>query len=275
MNYLYDLKNSKIGIVGCGHLGQAITESLINHGFSKHNIFISYRGNPATYKHLEKLGLASCISENEQIFTEVDLIFITVRPQDVIHLKNIPVSKNIRIISCVAGLTTQMLKKIFNRETFRMMVSGPDTLVSEKGVAAIYPYNRFVSNLISQMSLTLFKLSNENDLNMFTAGVCLPAALLQEDNDKNIHDAVNELEKDYAWFLELYTWSKGVIPVLATEREREKNEYIAKMVTEGGVTEAIINSLKDGELFITALRRGMNRSQEISKEIGHLINLTM
>jgi pyrroline-5-carboxylate reductase len=39
----------KIGIIGCGHLGQAILESLINHGFFKENIFISYKGNPSTY----------------------------------------------------------------------------------------------------------------------------------------------------------------------------------------------------------------------------------
>lgn len=273
MNDSSDLKNSKIGIIGCGRLGQAITESLIHHGFSKHNIFISYRGNPATYKHLEKLGLASCISENEQIFIEADLIFITVRPQDVIHLSDIPLSKNIRLISCVAGLSIKMLKRVFNRTIFRMMISGPDTIVSNKGVAALYPYDRFVGNLINQMSMTLFKLSNENDLNMFTAGVCLPAALLLEDNEKNIQNALNELQIDFAWFSKLYTWSKGVLPVLATERE--KNDYIAKMVTEGGVTEAIINSLKDGELFLSALRRGMNRSQEISEEIGHLINLSM
>ncbi len=35
---------------------------------------------------------------------------------------------------------------------------------------------------------------------IFTTGVCLPAALLLEDNVAGINEAVNEIGEDYAWF---------------------------------------------------------------------------
>lgn len=40
----------KIGIVGCGHLGQAMAVSLLRQGYLKQNILISHQGNPATYQ---------------------------------------------------------------------------------------------------------------------------------------------------------------------------------------------------------------------------------
>lgn len=83
---LVSINNIKIGIVGCGHLGQAIAESLINHKFHKENILISYKNNTSTYKKITQLGLNSCISENEKIFNEADVIFITVKPQDIMIL---------------------------------------------------------------------------------------------------------------------------------------------------------------------------------------------
>ena len=39
------LNNLKIGIVGCGHLGQAIAQKLISGGLKKTNLLISYGGN--------------------------------------------------------------------------------------------------------------------------------------------------------------------------------------------------------------------------------------
>lgn len=47
------ISNVKIGIIGCGHLGQAIAEALISHGFHKEDILISYESNPSTYKKIK------------------------------------------------------------------------------------------------------------------------------------------------------------------------------------------------------------------------------
>jgi len=266
------LSDIKIGIVGCGHLGQAMLEVLISHGFIKENIYISYNGNPFTFEKLEKLGATICLSENEKIFNEADIIFLTVRPQDVKKLQGISIPKNTMVVSCLAGVSVELLKNIFstnNTKIFRMMVSGPDTIVLEKGIATVYPYHELVSCTLKKMSLHIFEVLNESDIDIFTTGVCLPAALLFADNELAINEAVNEIGEDYANFLDIYEWAKGVLPSFNTESE--KIEYISKMITKGGITEAIINSLKSGETFITALRKGISRSQDISREISHSI----
>lgn len=259
----------KIGIIGCGHLGQSIVESLINHGFHKENLLISYKGNPSTYEKIEKLGLSKSISENERIFNEADVIFITTKPQDIISLKTLSISQNKLIISCLAGLSVEILKSIFKTDICRMMLSGPDTIAAEKGVATVYPYNELVGCVLNKMNLRIFEISDEKDMDIFTAGVCLPAALLQEDNEVLIKEAIHEIAKECAVFLDLYEWAKRILPSFHTESE--KVEYIARMITKGGVTEAIIDSLKAGDLFITALRKGINRSKDISLEISNSI----
>ncbi|VBB09525.1 Hypothetical protein LUCI_4820 [Lucifera butyrica] len=262
-------RNVKIGIAGFGHLGQAISRSLINHGFVKEDIYISYKGNPATFEKIEKLGLTVCLSENEKIFSETDIVFLAVKPQDVESFQAMELMKNTLVVSCLAGLSTEILKKIFNTQIFRMMVSGPDTIVAEKGIATVYPYNELVSYIFQKIKLQFFEISNESEIDIFTAGVCLPAALLLEDNEFAIKEAINEIGKDYPAFLDIYEWAKGVLPLF--NAESEKTEYISKMITKGGVTEAIINSLKSGESFLTALRNGIGRSRDISQKINPIL----
>lgn len=261
------VNNIKIGVIGCGHLGQAFAKSLINHGFRKEDVLISYKGNTSTYKKITQLGLDTCISENKKIFNEADVIFITIKPQDFMSLKEIPLSKNTLIVSCIAGLSIEILKNIFKANIFRMMLSGPDTIVSGKGVAALYPYNELIDSILNKMKLCIFEISREEDMNIFTAGVCLPAALLQEKDEVIIENAVNEIGIDCAMFLNLYDWAKKTVPSFNTEIE--KTQYISKMITKGGVTEAIIDSLKSGEEFITALRKGIARGNNISLEISN------
>ena len=51
-------------------------------------------------------------------------------------------------------------------------------------------------------------------------------------------------------------------------RDSEKQEYLLKMATKGGVTEAIVNSLQAGASLFTALNKGITRSQQIAEEIA-------
>jgi pyrroline-5-carboxylate reductase len=46
----------------------------------------------------------------------------------------------------------------------------------------------------------------------------------------------------------------------------EKDLYINKMATKGGVTEAIVSSLKSGSPLDAALMKGIRRSGEIAEE---------
>ncbi len=66
-----------------------------------------------------------------------------------------------------------------------MMFSGPDTIASGKGVAAIYPEHEHLKLLLRCIKLTHIRTMTENDLDIFTAGVCMPAALLKAEIQSN------------------------------------------------------------------------------------------
>jgi hypothetical protein len=52
--------------------------------------------------------------------------------------------------------------------------------------------------------------------------------------------------------------------ICAIYNDEQKN-YIIKISTKGGITEAIINALKDDLTLVEAFKAGINRSNEIVK----------
>lgn len=259
-----NLRNPRIGILGCGHLGQAISLSLIRHGFHKENLFLSYRGNPQTRLKLEEAGLDSRIVESGDLFRQAEIIFLTVRPQDIAKPGFPKASGNSLPVSCMAGVSLRVLNRVLGAESCRMMPSGPDTLLSGQGVAALYPKNESLERLLQALEIKTLPASSEQDLNVFTAGVCLPAAMLIEENREKSQKAIERIGASFPLLPELYEWALKVLPYF--DNSLEKDRYLNKMATKGGVTEAIVTSLKSGAPLDDALMKGIRRSGEIAEE---------
>ena len=259
------INNFRIGIMGCGHLGQAIAQSLLRHGLDKKKLLISFRGNPQTHQKLEALGMASCLASNRRLFQESEIVLITIRPQDMPDIKEAFEPGRALIVSCMAGVSTALLGRIFGMEVHRMMFSGPDTILSGKGVAAMYPEHELLKSLLRAMNVTYIHTAAENDLNTFTAGVCMPAALLKADHPAQNEQAIRRIEKAYPVFSELFSWASKALPCF--DNDADKEAYINRMITKGGVTDAIIKSIAGGAPLDVALREGIARIQEISAEI--------
>lgn len=259
------LNTLKVGIVGGGHLGQAIARSLVDNGLEKENLIISYSGNPGTCKKLETEGLSSCIGKNERIFQESGIILITVKPQDILELKGLQTNPKSLIASCMAGVPIKLLNKIFINDIYRMMLSGPDSILSGKGVAALCPEDEHLRLLIALMNLKYIRIGTEVELDVFTAGVCMPAAILNTESPSESAMAIKRIGAEYPLISELYEWAVNALPVF--QNSVEKDAYIERMITKGGITDAIINSLKKGETFDISLRKGIARTKEISIEI--------
>lgn len=263
------LNNLKVGVMGCGQLGQAIARSLVSQGLEKENLLISYKGNPLTQQKLEAQGLAPCLTTNQRLFQEAGLVLITLKPQDILELKETGVSGKALIVSCMAGVPIELLNRIVGTDVYRMMFSGPDTIVSRKGVAAMYPEHEHLKLLLRSINLTHIKTMTETDLNIFTAGVCMPAALLKVENSTECAKAVERIGMEYPLLSELYAWAIKALPHFHNSADKET--YIERMITKGGVTDAIINSLTSGAPLDAALRRGIVRTKEISIEIQQSI----
>ncbi len=259
------LNKLKVGIVGCGHLGQAIALSLVAHGLEKENLLISYRGNPLTYKKLETKGLASCLTNNKRLFMEAGIILIITKPQDILKFHGIVAADKSLIVSCMAGIPIELLNRIFKTNTYRMMFSGPDTILSEKGVATAYPQNEHLELLTRFLNLKYIQIDAEKDMDTFTAGVCLPAAILKLDNSDGCSDAIGRVEEEFPLLSKLYKWASESLPIFQSSTETDM--YIEQMKTKGGITEAILNSLQKGEALDAALQKGIDHAKEISVEI--------
>lgn len=146
-----NLETLRIGILGCGHLGQAISLSLIRHGFSRENLFLSYRGNPQTRRKLEESGLDCRIVESRDLFRQADIIFLTVRPQNIAEPGFPKASEHSLPVSCIAGVSLRVLNHVLGTDSCRMMPSGPDSLLAGQGIAAYYPKNECLERLLQTL----------------------------------------------------------------------------------------------------------------------------
>jgi pyrroline-5-carboxylate reductase len=252
-----------IGIIGCGHLGRTLAEELIVHGLPRERLMISYGGSASTLESIKQAGLLENISDNEEICRKANIIFIAVRPQAIVGLKGLSFPKDALVVSCMAGVSTASLKVALGIDVCRIMPSGPATIKEKKGIAAVHPRNDNLIDILSHMGLKVFELSDEEMMHAFTVGVCLPAALLVAGEMEADADLAAEIiENEYPGFEEIYTWAKGVLPEFDSDEERDG--YVKKMSTKGGITEAIVDGLNSGSTFLAALRMGIARSREIS-----------
>ena len=271
MDKLGCLDNTRIGIIGCGHLGQAIARLLLQHGLKKQNLLISYGGSTLTYQTLETYGLAECVATNENIIQLSDMIFLTVKPKDVAAFSRLHMPTGVLLISCMAGIPLDYLHRIFGRNVCRLMLSGPDTLLKNEGLAAMYPQNERLAFLLNSTKLSILEIEKENDLNTFTVGVCLPAALVMLGIQAEQKEAIARISADYPLMRRFYEWAQKVAPDF--DNSEAKGAYIGKMMTKGGVTEAIITSLENGTPLDGALRAGIDRISQISKETGAFLRV--
>ena len=257
------LGGESIGIIGCGHLGRAIALQLVSGGFPVDRLRVSRGKSDGSLEKILDAGLGPCLAGNEGICRECSIIFICIRPQSLPELEDLAFPKDALIVSCLAGVSLSSIKGLLGVDAVRMKPSGPDSIIEGKGIAAIYPHNQVLSRILQGLSLRVFELSAEEQMHVFTAGICLPAALLASgEGEGGIERACRSLSRDYPDFPEICSWARDVLPHF--EKEEDKKDYIRKMATSGGITEAIVRSLESGDDLTAALKKGMDRSREIS-----------
>ena len=257
------LGGKSIGIIGCGHLGNVIALQLVSGGFPLDRLRVSRGKSDGSLEKIIDAGLGPCLAGNEEICRDCSIIFICIRPQSLPELQPLTFSRNALVVSCMAGVSLPAIRRLLGVEAVRMMPSGPDSILEGKGIAAIYPHNQALSQVLQALGLRIFELAAEGQMHIFTAGICLPAALLASgEGEDGGEKACRSLSRQYSDFPEIFSWARGVLPHLV--REEDKEDYIRKMATRGGVTEAIVRSLESGDDLTAALKKGIDRSKEIS-----------
>jgi pyrroline-5-carboxylate reductase len=163
----------------------------------------------------------------------------------------------------MAGVPLSSLEKVFGKNICRIMTSGPDTIHQNKAMVAIYPFNETVSRIITATGFTPIVLDEEQEMHYFTVGVCLPAALvLAKKLGVKVEFDPRDRDPGYAIIHQLFSWAKSIIPQFASDEET--GDYIRKMTTPGGITEAILINLEKNRDLGKALDAGVERSMTIS-----------
>ncbi len=250
--------NKQLGFFGCGHLAKCFLKKIVSEGFPKEKILVSHGKSKETEDFLEKLNIR--IVTNEELCRESKIILYFVRPQNYQEIKGLDVKENTLLVSFLAGVTIEKMRKVFNGQIIRAIPSSPVSIDSNFGLVAIYPKTESIMELFS--GLKQYSLQNEEDINAFIAiCTCLPNVNVFLERPIK-EEEVKDLEKIIPIPLkELLDWVSQVTPHNLNDEERK--DYLAKAATKGGINEAIIIALKEGKSVKDALLRGLERNQEL------------
>ncbi len=258
------LAGESIGVIGCGHLGSAIALQLVSGGFPIDRLRVSRGKSDGSLQKIIDAGLGPCLAGNEEICRDCSIIFICIRPQSLPELQPLTFSRNALVVSCLAGVSLPAIRRLLGADAVRMMPSGPDSILEGKGIAAIYPHNQALSQILQALGLRVFELAEEDQIHVFTAGICLPAALAASVvGEGGMEDACQSRSRDYPDFPKICSWARETVPRF--EGEEDKRNYISRVATRGGVTEAMLESLRRNGDLKAAIKRGIERSREISR----------
>jgi pyrroline-5-carboxylate reductase len=263
------LGNSSLGIFGPGHLGRTIIRGLLQAGFPQHQLLVCGRNAEQAKRELEKSNLAELVIDPDTLISRCRIIFYLVRPQDFMAIASYPVRVDCLFVSFLAGIQLARLPiSPAEQQRVRVMTSAPDTLDAENGIAAIYPADHPIAReILVALNVRLFPLRYESDLHAFTAlGPCLPSALIYWEKLGHTIDMTELLELGERFglpnFPALLQWAQTISSQSRLPDDRD--HYLARSATPGGVTEAILAEIERGQRLGDALVRGVQRSQELA-----------
>ena len=257
----------QIGIIGAGHLGICVARILLAHGWPRHRWLISHRRGPASLSVLAAEGFLASAVTNQDAVDQADFVFLTVRPGDLESLRGLSIPPKAVLVSCLAGVSISAVEAALDHPAVRVLPSSPTSLEHGIGIAGVFPRQPEVEALVDGWGIEVKPLAQEEDFHAFCACLCLPAALLewQQQGRDLPTDPLLGLHEELPGFPGLIGWARSVTPQDLSAQERQS--YIARMATPGGVTEAMVRSLEaPGADFSTAFAAAIARSRELADQ---------
>ena len=255
-----NLFKNKIGVIGAGHIGQAIILSLLEKNYPKENIQLSYNGSIFTFSDLYDNNLDELIHNNSDIIKSCSIIILSVPPQKFRQIGDFGLDEDVLVISFMAGISVDTIKKqTGSNNVVRIIPTGPDTIKNSQAIAGVYPKNDTACAIFDLLDIDYYLLDNEIQMNYMVLAGCLPAIYCKVDAtlDENI-EAIKKIAEDFPDFIEVAKKTEKLVP------KTNKDEFVKEVSTQGGVTEAIINSLSNGNSLYDALITGLKRNEELS-----------
>ena len=266
------LESKKLAIIGGGHIGLALVEGFINSGKITGSQLIVANPSLSKIVHLKKHGV-EITTGNKFAAIEADWIFLAVKPfvidQVLTEIRDLVKGK--LIISLAAIVTIENIRRqVKNAEIIRIM---PNMAIScNQGVIGLFTDKKDkkqIKQLLSLLGLVV-EVQKEEGLDTLTLlSGCGPAIVSQFIETLANYGISNGLSIDKSHALALQTF-KGTVSLLE-KLDLSSDELIRSVATKGGITEAILNKLKQRD-FQSFFTRAMDDGYGKIKELGQKLN---
>jgi len=264
----------KLFIIGIGNMGGAILEGVIPQVLKEEDISIY---------DVDKSRLQSFLDSKIEVVDTIEggvknaeSILLAVKPQDmedVLKEMTGAVSENNLIISIVAGITTNYIKKILGKNTKVARVM-PNLCISVKeGVSACCfssdcanEDKQFVESLFKALGITLS--IDENKMNIITAISGSGPGYLFKIMEVLIDIGKKEGLKEEDSRKLVYQTVSGAVSLAITSNIPART-LREKVTSKAGTTEAalkVMDEYKIEEMFCEAVKAARNRAKELSRE---------
>lgn len=264
----------KVLIVGFGNMGQTYAHSFVNSGFVNSNdIFILSRSEVLKKKQFQiPKDNFSTIAQKE--WFEVDIIILAVKPQDFKLLSNqisTFINKEHLVLSVMAGISIERIQKELNVvKVVRSMPNIPTQIGQGITVfSASQETDRkelfIIQNLINTTGKSLY-VSDEKMLNPATAISGSGPAYVYFFMNAMIEAAENlGFSNSEAIFLVNNTFLGAV--QLQSRNNLSHQEWIDKVTSKGGTTEAALDVFQNFEVFENIIK-GIESANQKAIELG-------
>ncbi len=261
----------KIGIIGCGNMGQAILRAIIAKNYtSKKNILVSDKDRDKIHaaRLRYKINIAS---SNSELFKKCDVIILAIKPQNLgAVVQDVLTSlKKKLVISICAGITTKRLESCFGKvAVVRVMPNMPAQI--SQGVSAI-SLGKYAREKDKKVAISIFS--------------CVGEVVEVKEQLLDAVTAISGSGPAYFFYLVenlIYTAEELGIPhriarrlaiktalgsAMLMNQSKENPQALRKQVTsKGGTTEAAFNIFKS-EALDRLLRRAFRAAAKKSREL--------
>ena len=112
-------KDKKIGIIGCGNMGEAIAKGVINSDAIYGGNLYLYDIDKDKSEYLKSSLNANIANSSEELVNSCNVILLAIKPQDVEELLKVVwhlLDSSKLVISIAAGITIKQIKKVIKEE---------------------------------------------------------------------------------------------------------------------------------------------------------------
>jgi len=264
----------RIGIIGCGNMGEIFLKSIISAKISRINsIIVSDKDNKKLEYIRKKYNIKTV--DNLELVKLVDIIIIAVKPQDIaLLLKQISggITSSNLVISIAAGIKLSFIQKFLKDKVPVIRIMPNVACLVKEGISAISK-GEFVNSEHIKLAKKILSQSGavieveEKFMDIITAISGSGPGYISYIVDSLIRESVEQgLDKTTATRLVLKTLI-GTGQLLK-KTGMKPDELIKKVTSKGGTTEAalsVFDKKKVAFIIKEAVKAATSRSKQLSK----------